>query len=287
MALTLSKNERVGLRLSKEAPDLVSLNKSVGENLKKLKLDDLVARVVVVWDASGSEGYQYSSGATQQVANRMCVLALNLDDNGELESWAYADGKIKLPNITLENLKTYIADIQKRETLDKLAPKPVVAEAQPAKKKGFWERLFGGGSSTTSSTHPDLTYWGGIIPGLGYGNNEPVVMRAILDDCKDGNETPTLVIFVTDGGIDKGAEIQRILVEASRYPIFWQFIGIGGSSYGVLESFDKMEGRYVDNANFFALDDYKSVSDEELYRRLLAEFPTWLKRVKELGMLKK
>ena len=38
-----------------------------------------------------------------------------------------------------------------------------------------------------------------------------------------------------------------------------------------------MDGRVVDNVGFFALDDVDRVDDGELYRRLLGEFPDWLR----------
>ena len=47
-----------------------------------------------------------------------------------------------------------------------------------------------------------------------------------------------------------------------------------------------MEGRRVDNAGFFAIDDYNAVSDEALYDRLLKEFPSWLAEVRRLGILR-
>ena len=71
------------------------------------------------------------------------------------------------------------------------------------------------------------------------------------------------------------------MIESSRLPIFWQFVGITGRFYGVLEKLDTMEGRYIDNANFFALDDFRSVPNDVLYSRLLNEFPTWLKEAKK------
>ena len=60
---------------------------------------------------------------------------------------------------------------------------------------------------------------------------------------------------------------------------------VGGSNYGVLERLDTMSGRYVDNANFFALDDFKSVGNSVLYGRLLNEFPLWLQSIRHKGML--
>ena len=58
------------------------------------------------------------------------------------------------------------------------------------------------------------------------------------------------------------------------------------TSYGILEELDHLEGRYIDNANFFALDDFKTVPNEELYSRLLNEFPQWIKSAKQKGILK-
>ena len=46
-----------------------------------------------------------------------------------------------------------------------------------------------------------------------------------------------------------------------------------------------MTGRYVDNANFFALDDFKTVTNPELYSRLLNEFPQWLQEIKRKRMI--
>ena len=41
-----------------------------------------------------------------------------------------------------------------------------------------------------------------------------------------------------------------------------------------------MTGRVVDNCNFFALDDLHQISEQELYDRLLEEFPQWLTAAK-------
>lgn len=59
----------------------------------------------------------------------------------------------------------------------------------------------------------------------------------------------------------------------------------GVSGYGILERLDSMFGRYVDNANLFALDDFKCDSNSELYSRLLNEFPQWHHEKKETDNL--
>lgn len=126
--------------------------------------------------------------------------------------------------------------------------------------------------------------WFNMMRDLDFINNEPEVMLDVMRVFKDSQE-PVYVIFLSDGGVSRTEEIKKILIEASRYPIFWQFVGIGGKMYGVLEQLDTMPGRYIDNANFFALDDLHDVSDAELYDRLLQEFPLWLKEIKEREMI--
>ncbi|RYX82836.1 tellurium resistance protein [bacterium] len=124
-----------------------------------------------------------------------------------------------------------------------------------------------------------------IVRELAGSNNEPPVMREILDFYRDSS-LPALVVFISDGGIKAQQEIKDILTEASNHPIFWQFIGLGGANYGVLKNLDTMEGRTVDNANFFQIDDWRSVSDSELYDRLLNEFPQWLQEARRAGILR-
>ena len=126
--------------------------------------------------------------------------------------------------------------------------------------------------------------WRGLMRKLGGCNNEPAVMQEIIDEYRT-SRLPAYVLFITDGGVSNARKIKSLLTEASRYPVFWQFVGVGGSRYGVLEELDTMTGRYVDNANFFALDDFRSVSDQELYSRLLGEFPDWLREVRRRGMI--
>ncbi|WP_283657207.1 VWA domain-containing protein [Paenibacillus sp. RC343] len=84
----------------------------------------------------------------------------------------------------------------------------------------------------------------------------------------------------------KRKKISKLLIKYSKVPIFWQFVGLGNADYGVLQKLDDLRGRVVDNADFFALDDIDSVTDAELYDRLLNEFPGWLKQVRAKGILR-
>ena len=100
---------------------------------------------------------------------------------------------------------------------------------------------------------------------------------------KKPQKMPTYVIFVTDGDNSDHAEAERVIREASGYPIFWKFVGIGRAAFTFLKRLDTMAGRKVDNANFFAF--FGSIPDGELYNGLLEEYPKWLKDAKAARIL--
>lgn len=220
-----------------KAPKLVSLAKPLGVELKKRNLETLVARVGLVMDISGSMTARFKNGTVQEIVNKTLPLAVQFDDDGELDCWYYGTTARRMDSVNLDNYT-------------KAVPKE----------------------------------WKQLMLELGGCNNEPVVLKMVLDTYRD-TKLPVYVLFITDGGVSKKSEIQKIITEASKLPIFWQFVGVGGSGYGILEKLDSMKGRYVDNAGFFALDDFKKVSNEELYARLLEEFPKWLKAIRDKGMI--
>jgi stress response protein SCP2 len=120
--------------------------------------------------------------------------------------------------------------------------------------------------------------------GMMSSNNEPAVIKKVIEHYQN-TRLPVLVIFISDGGVSQNKVIKQLLTDAASLPIFWQFVGIGGRNYGVLEKLDTMTGRVVDNCGFFALDDLNSINEQELYDRLLSEFPLWLKEAKNKHIL--
>ena len=226
-------------RLEREAPQLVSLAKPLRVELEKRNLLDCVARVALVLDISGSMTQRYKNGTVQEIVNKTLPLAVQFDDDGELDFWYYGTTPKRMPSVNLRNY----------------------GQAVPED----WRRL---------------------MREVGGQNNEPKIMRLIIDEYQF-SRVPAYVLFITDGGVCSESKIKKLLTEASRFPIFWQFVGVGGSNsgYGVLDRLDTMGGRYVDNANFFALDDFKAVGSSELYSRLLNEFPQWLCEIRRRGMI--
>ncbi|MBF6215022.1 VWA domain-containing protein [Nocardia puris] len=118
---------------------------------------------------------------------------------------------------------------------------------------------------------------------LGGRNDELPIIRTLLESLRPGG-APTLVLFFTDGGFAQRREISALLRDASRLPAFWQFVGLGAANYGLLRELDDLDGRVVDNAGFFALDDIDVVDDAQLYTRLLGEFPQWLRAAAAAGV---
>ncbi|WP_347902894.1 VWA domain-containing protein [Pseudomonas purpurea] len=117
-------------------------------------------------------------------------------------------------------------------------------------------------------------------------NDEPKAMRQVIDYYKNsGDRTPIYVLFISDGGVHENRAITKLMKEAAKLPIFWQFVGLGGSGYGILEKLDDMDGRVVDNCNFFALDNLNDISEEQLYDQLMEEFPDWLKAARDAFIL--
>ncbi|MDN4086423.1 vWA domain-containing protein [Paenibacillus polymyxa] len=116
-------------------------------------------------------------------------------------------------------------------------------------------------------------------------NDEPPVMRDVIAKYtkEEPSSDPAFVIFINDGGVKrgKGDNIDNAVIDSSGEPIFWQFIGVGESDFGVLKKLDNIEGRVVDNANFFQIQDIESMEDNQLYELLLNEFPSWLQEAKD------
>ena len=120
------------------------------------------------------------------------------------------------------------------------------------------------------------------------GTNYAPVMKDVVEKYIMEKPEPIAdyVIFITDGDCSDRTEAKEELIRNSKTPIFWQFVGVGSARFDFLQRLDEMSGRYVDNANFFVLNDVLEVSDDEIYDRLLAEFPSWLKQPKVEEMIR-
>jgi hypothetical protein len=240
----------------------------VGINLSKKSNEPITANVVFVLDVSGSMQGEFSNSRqnpdsrVQEILERIYPIAMHMTKNlpvrEELDCYLFSS-KVsdKLPKVNMNNFGTYVVDVI-------LAPK---------------------------ADHRTVL-WG--------GTSYAPAMSAIYKAYKNSS-VPTYVIFITDGDNSDHGQSERVVIDSSSTNIFWQFVGIGNSSFSFLEGLDNMpvvqdqrmiqnldtsKGRVVDNANFFQLNDIMSVSDDELYKRILNEFPDWIKKAKAIGIVK-
>ncbi|WP_399886615.1 VWA domain-containing protein [Streptomyces sp. BBFR51] len=246
-------------RLPVDMRKRLSLRKEqVAVSLSKHGAAGVTARVVLVLDASGSMSLLYSKGVVADVVERMAAVAAQLDDDGEMQAWTFASNPARLPDLRLGELPAWLRlHVRVGE----------ISLFRRGRKKGL---------------HPEQV----DMRAVGIQNEEQKVIAEVRAFVRDNPApVPTLVLFFSDGGVYRDAEIERELRKAVEEPVFWQFVGLGRASYGVLERFDTLPGRRVDNVGFFAVDDIGTVPDPELYDRLLSEFPSWITAAGRAGIL--
>ncbi|MFD9389782.1 VWA domain-containing protein [Streptomyces sp. NPDC060000] len=239
----------------------LSLRKEqVAVSLSKRGAVGISARVVLVLDASGSMSFLYSRGVVADVVERMAAVAAQLDDDGEMQAWTFASEAARLPDLRLGELPDWLRlHVRVGEiSLFRRSRKP---------RKGM------------EPGQVDMRT-------VGIQNEEQKAIAQVRTYVRENpTAAPTLVLFFSDGGVHRDAAIERELRAAVEEPIFWQFVGLGRSDYGVLERFDTLPGRRVDNVGFFSVDDITTVPDQELYDRLLSEFPSWITAAGRAGIL--
>ncbi|MCO1656831.1 VWA domain-containing protein [Pseudonocardia humida] len=194
---------------------------------------DLTARVVLVLDASLTTEWLYEHGVMARVVERLAAVAARLD-GGEVAAWTFAADPARLPDLRLDELPRWI-ELHVR----------------------------------VGSRHKQR----GLLPGqvdmgeVGVFNDEPKALAEVRRFVRRGPR-PTLVLFVSDGGITRDQEIRRQLRSAGAATAFWQFVGISDADYGVLPEL----ARTMAHVGFFAVDDVDAVPDPQLYDRLVADF---------------
>ncbi|RKT02646.1 stress response protein SCP2 [Streptomyces sp. 3211.6] len=247
--------------LPPEMRERLSLRKEqVAVSLRKAGATDVTARVVLVLDASGSMSTLYARGTVAGVVERMAAVAAQLDDDGEMQAWTFATNPARLPDLAIGDLPEWL------RLHVRVGQMSLFGRNKPPK---------------------------GLLPGqvdmrqVGFQNEEQKVIAEVRAFVRAHPvPAPTLVLFFSDGGVYRNAEIERELREAVEEPVFWQFVGLGRAGFGVLERFGTMPGRRVDNVGFFAVDDIDRIPDPELYDRLLSEFPSWIRAARQAGILR-
>lgn len=253
--------------------NLVELKKTSYVVLEKKGLADVKANIAMVADTSGSTMGLFNSGTMQESMERLLGLGLNMDFNKSIEVFTFANSHQHIGNANEENVKGFVKNVLLRKTslgggtryagvmnevLAKFGKEIKFEEVKIEKQPGFFGKLFG---------------------------KKPEVITFQKPVSVEQSKQPTIVFFLTDGNNFDPVEAEQIIRNASDQPVFWQFVGLGNESFDFLKKLDEMKGRFIDNANFFQLNDISKISDKELYERLLNEIPSWLKEAKEKNIL--
>jgi len=260
MAISLKKIEQ-------EAPQLIDLAKKADISLQKANLTNHQAKVALCLDISGSMASLYSSGKIQRFAEKILALGCWFDDNGSIDIFLFGADAHKAGEMTLANFKNFIPNVLNQYPLE-------------------------GG-----------TYYGKVMKmirsfyfPLGRGESRKSAVAS---------NKPVYVMFVTDGSTADNSETEQQVKWSSFEPIFWQFMAIGksrkdvkgeglfgwlskafASDFTFLEELDNMSNRYVDNADFFSVEDPEIIADQELYDLLMTEYPGWVKLAKTKKLLR-
>jgi hypothetical protein len=251
-------------RVGAQSPQLLSLTKQAAVSLEKRGLGEHTARVALCLDISGSMGRLYRSGKVAALAQRILALALRFDDDGDVDVFLFGANGHQADALDVDNHATFVPNMFNHYQLE---PSTYYGKAMALVRQHY------------------------------FGSAEP--RRAPL-----GQPLPVYVMFVTDGQtFDEDASREHI-VSSSYEPLFWQFMAIGKSDtsldrfgriakkrgrnrgeFAFLEELDALPGRFIDNANFFAVEDPSSIPDDALFDLLMGEYPTWVTEARQRGLL--
>jgi len=264
--ISFKKQQLVNLEKKLEARGdrkLLDLTKKAAVSLEKRGLGEHTARVAICLDISGSMHRLYSSGKIQALAERVLALGMRFDDDASIDCFLFGREAYAAGAMSPDNYASYVSEILRSQQLE---PATFYGKAM-----GLIRQHYFGSDAPRSSPYTDL---------------------------------PVYVMFITDGAtFDE--DVARAQVVSSAYePLFWQFMAIGRSNaattgsrglfrssprrseFAFLESLDDMSGRYLDNADFFAVEDPAAVSDDQLFELMMTEYPGWLQQARSKGLVR-
>lgn len=257
----------MSIDLRKKAEEnLIDLSKKATISLSKVGLGNQRARVALCLDISASMHGLYNKGVVQAVTEKLLALAMNFDDNGAADVFLFGIHDHEVGEIEQSNFFQFVD----REVLKKYKLEGGTHYA------GVIQRI-------ADFYYPNATKVVTEKKGfLGFGAKK----RVEIDASQYRNDDPVYVLFITDGDNQDKEATTEMITQVARLGIFWQFVGVGSSEFYFLEELDNLDGRYIDNANFFKVPDLNRISDAELYDRLLNEFPSWLTEAKSKHLIK-
>jgi len=230
----------------------LDLRKKLVLDLKKEKgLEGQLATVVAVYDRSGSLDWAYRDGTMQRLTERVLPVGLGFDDNGCVDLFIFHNQAWRSKvDITLTTINSVIPEITPHSS---------------------------GGTSYAPAIKLILDEYIGEATGGGWLSKAARPTKKL--------PYPVFVLYFTDGENDDKAATEEVIREASKYGIYFQFVGIGTASMPFLDKLDDLTGREIDNCGFFRAYNLDSMSDQDLYSSMMTEFPSFVAEARRKGLI--
>jgi hypothetical protein len=246
------------------APELLGAARSAEDTLDQAGLHDHTAKVALCLDMSYSMMRLYHSGRIQRFTDKVLALATRLAPHGTVSVFQFGTQASFVGDLHLGNRNGFINLLLSDFELQK--------------------GTFYGKAMAAIRLH----YFGEAGPRV-----EPW-----------RDTVPIYVMFLTDGETYDPARTRQQAVWSAYEPIFWQFMAVGAGrdaiggrgpfarvrglfapSFDLLHELDDLEGRYLNNADFFSVAEPDTIDDAELFAAMMHEYPGWVAAAWERRLL--
>lgn len=210
-----------GIESEREPKPIVSLRKEqVDKAWQDAGILEARARIGVALDISGSMGPLYEGGMVERLFERLIPVVQRLDDDGEIDVWAYGNDVATLPAVTVDTIAPWCSAWI--PLLTKGVVPPVNAATPPTPLRTDLYLPSGLPLPANSAWQPKAPRFG--------GNNELALIHRTVShygaDC-------ALVLVLTDGDfVGEGERIAFRVGESLASPVSWMFVDMshGGGS---------------------------------------------------------
>lgn len=224
--------------------------------------DKITLRVACALDISGSMYEDYVSGNVSELVDRLLPVANNVDDNSEIDMWAFNHVSQELPPATPANYGNYVGDAMANISISGGTNySPVIEDIA--------QHYFGVEQQLVVEKRPSKGFLGKFF-GL-KDKIETLEEKPVTD-----SDTPALVFFITDGECGDAVRARATMKRVADESVYWMMVGIGAaSSFRFLQD---LANEYP-NVGFISFDSL-DLSDEEIYNAIInGELAQWINQV--------
>lgn len=255
-----------------------TLSATVDPLLARYALTGHRAKVALILDWSGSMRNLYEDGEIQQLVNRFAALGHRFDDDGQIDLFAYHSRGEYIGSFSALDCAEDCVSVQDRI-------RPVLGGLGGTNYTGgiqaFRKYAFGSNGSRTTPLKQDLPWYVGFIT----DGQDGGWLRECISQFQALSHEPAFVQCIALGADYDSRE------GAKNGGFLSGFFGTRNNN-GVPTEFEflarldsNVPGRLVDNANFFATSYPTALSDKDFFDRMMGEYPEWLGKAKQAGLL--